>query len=162
LSGSTAMHDLPVWSGGECNMPLHARPRTRRGASRPARHGDVARARRRRRRPPVARRRRGAGPQRGRPPPVPPRPPPPPPSPRPHGAAYFRGGRGGMAQPDPPLGQALTALPMVLTNANPRWTGTLYDHSRPRESVLFLTALWRSILFLPAVGIAFAWCRRLY
>jgi hypothetical protein len=79
-----------------------------------------------------------------------------------HGAAYFRGGLYDLAQPDPPLGEALTALPMVLTNTNPRWTGTLYDHSRPPETVLFLTALWRSILFLPAVGVAFAWCRRLY
>jgi hypothetical protein len=79
-----------------------------------------------------------------------------------HGAAYFRGGLHEMPQPDPPLGQALTALPMVLTNTNPRWTGTLYDHSRPPESVLFLTALWRSILFLPAIGVAFSWCRRLY
>ncbi|HEV8201065.1 MAG TPA: glycosyltransferase family 39 protein [Candidatus Polarisedimenticolia bacterium] len=79
-----------------------------------------------------------------------------------HGAAYFRGGLHDAPQPDPPLGQALTALPMVLTNANPRWTGTLYDHSRPPETVLFLTALWRSLLFLPAVGVAFAWCRRLY
>jgi hypothetical protein len=79
-----------------------------------------------------------------------------------HGAAYFRGGLHDLAQPDPPLGQALTALPMVLTNTNPRWTGTLYDHSRPPEIVLLLTALWRSILFLPAVGVAFAWCRRLY
>src|SRR5436190_7085535 len=79
-----------------------------------------------------------------------------------HGAAYFRGGLHEMSQPDPPLGEALTALPMVLTNTNPRWTGTLYDHSRPPESVLFLTALWRSILFLPAIGVAFAWCRRLY
>jgi hypothetical protein len=79
-----------------------------------------------------------------------------------HGAAYFRGGLHDLAQPDPPLGQALTALPMVLTNANPRWTGTLYDHSRPPETVLMATALWRSLLFLPAVAVAFLWCRRLY
>ena len=79
-----------------------------------------------------------------------------------HGAAYFRGGLHDIPQPDPPLGQALTALPMVFTNTNPRWTGTLYDHSRPPETVLFLTALWRSLLFLPAVAVAFAWCRRLY
>ena len=79
-----------------------------------------------------------------------------------HGAAYFQGRLNQLAQPDPPLGQALTALPMVLSNSNPRWTGTLYDHSRPPETVLFLVALWRSILFLPAVAVAFAWCRRLY
>jgi hypothetical protein len=79
-----------------------------------------------------------------------------------HGAAYFRGGLHDLAQPDPPLGQALTALPMVLTNANPRWTGTLYDHSRPPGTVLMVTALWRSLLFLPAVAVAFLWCRRLY
>ncbi|HET8947691.1 MAG TPA: glycosyltransferase family 39 protein, partial [Candidatus Polarisedimenticolia bacterium] len=79
-----------------------------------------------------------------------------------HGAAYFRGGLGTLAQPDPPLGEALTALPMVLTNTNPRWTGALYDHSRPPEWTLFWIALWRSLLFLPAVGVAFAWCRRLY
>jgi hypothetical protein len=79
-----------------------------------------------------------------------------------HGAAYFRGGLNDLAQPDPPLGQALTALPMVLTNTNPRWTGALYDHSRPPGRVLDLIALWRSILFLPAVAVTFVWCRRLY
>ncbi|HZN03949.1 MAG TPA: hypothetical protein VFD06_10230 [Candidatus Polarisedimenticolia bacterium] len=79
-----------------------------------------------------------------------------------HGAAYFRGGLNELAQPDPPLGQALTALPMVLSNSNPRWTGALYDHSRPPETVLFRVALWRSLLFLPAVAVAFLWCRRLY
>lgn len=79
-----------------------------------------------------------------------------------HGAAYFQGRLIELAQPDPPLGQALTALPMVLSNSNPRWTGTLYDHSRPPETVLFLVALWRSLLFLPAVAVAFLWCRRLY
>jgi hypothetical protein len=78
------------------------------------------------------------------------------------GARFFLGTLRAMAQTDPPLGEALTALPMVLTNDNPRWSGTLYDHSSPPERVLLLVAIWRSLLFLPVVGIAFAWCRRLY
>ena len=78
------------------------------------------------------------------------------------GARFFLGTLRAMAQSDPPLGEAITALPMVLTNANPRWTGTLYDHSSPPERVLLLVAIWRSLLFLPVIGIAFAWCRRLY
>ena len=63
---------------------------------------------------------------------------------------------------DPPLGEALAALPLVLANRAPGWTGGLYDHSRSPESALLLTHLWMSLLFLPAIGVAFAWCRRLY
>jgi len=78
------------------------------------------------------------------------------------GARFFLGTLRDMAQSDPPLGEALTALPLVLTNGNPAWTGTLYDHSLPPEHTLLLVALWRSLLFLPIVGVAFAWCRSLY
>jgi hypothetical protein len=79
-----------------------------------------------------------------------------------HGVAYFRGTLDQLPQTEPPLGEALTALPVVLTNTNPHWTGTLYDHSWAPESVLLLVALWRSLLFLPAVVVAFLWCRRAY
>jgi hypothetical protein len=78
------------------------------------------------------------------------------------GARFLLGTIGDMAQSDPPLGEALTALPLLLTNRNPAWTGTLYDHSLPPETTLLLVALWRSLLFLPVAGVAFAWCRDLY
>jgi hypothetical protein len=78
------------------------------------------------------------------------------------GARFFLGTVGEMAHSDPPLGEALTALPLVLTNRNPAWTGTLYEHSLRPETTLLLVALWRSLLFLPIVGVAFVWCRRLY
>jgi hypothetical protein len=79
-----------------------------------------------------------------------------------HGVAYFRGTLNDLPQTEPPLGEALTALPVVLTNANPRWSGTLYDHSSSPETLTTLVAVWRSLLFLPAVVAAFLWCRRLY
>jgi hypothetical protein len=79
-----------------------------------------------------------------------------------HGVAYFRGTLSQLPQTEPPLGEALTALPVVLTNANPRWTGTLYDHSSSPEALTMLVAVWRSLLFLPAVIAASLWCRRLY
>src|SRR5262245_61953159 len=78
------------------------------------------------------------------------------------GARFFRGTLHEMAPTDPPLGEAVTALPFVLTNRNPAWAGTIYDHSSPPERTLLLVALWRSLLFLPVIGIAFVWCRRLY
>jgi len=78
------------------------------------------------------------------------------------GARFFLGTLRDMAQSDPPLGEALTALPLVLTNRNPAWTGALYDHSLSPESALLLVALWRACLFLPIAGVAFAWCRSLY
>lgn len=78
------------------------------------------------------------------------------------GARLLIGGLAGMAQTDPPFGEALTALPLVLTNTRPGWTGGLYDHSLRPETTLLLVALWRSLLFLPAIGVGFHWCRRLY
>lgn len=54
---------------------------------------------------------------------------------------------------DPPLGEGLAALPLMAARV---------DLERDPERTLLLTHLWMSILFLPAAGIAFAWCRSLY
>jgi hypothetical protein len=78
------------------------------------------------------------------------------------GARFIMGGLAGMAQSDPPLGEGLTALPVALVNDRPGWSGGLYDHSWRPEAILLLVAIWRSLLFLPALIVAFHWCRRIY
>jgi hypothetical protein len=78
------------------------------------------------------------------------------------GARFFMGRLAGMAQSDPPLGEGLTALPVTLVNNRPGWSGGLYDHSWRPEAILLLVAIWRSLLFLPALIVAFHWCRRIY
>jgi hypothetical protein len=78
------------------------------------------------------------------------------------GARFWAQNLEGQAQSDPPLGEGLSALPLVLTNDRPGWSGGLYDHSKRPESLLLMVALWRSLLFLPVLMVAFLWCRRLY
>jgi hypothetical protein len=78
------------------------------------------------------------------------------------GARFLQKNLAGLAQSDPPLGEGLSALPLALTNSRPGWSGGLYDHSLRPESLLLMVALWRSLLFLPVLMVAFAWCRRLY
>ncbi len=66
---------------------------------------------------------------------------------------------------DPPLGEGLIALPIYLVN---RFAGAAQaeygGEGEPlsRESVELILAAWKSILFCPAIGLAFHWCRRLY
>jgi len=78
------------------------------------------------------------------------------------GARFWTRSLVGVPLNDPPLGEALAAVPLVLANRNPAWSGGLYDHSLQPEPALLLTHLWMSGLFLAAIGVAFAWCRRLY
>lgn len=78
------------------------------------------------------------------------------------GARFWSRSLVGVPLNDPPLGEALAALPLVLANRNPAWSGGLYDHSLRPETALLLTHLWMSALFLAVIGVAFSWCRRLY
>lgn len=78
------------------------------------------------------------------------------------GARFLEKNLAGLAQSDPPLGEGLSALPLVATNERPGWSGGLYDHSKRPETLLLMVALWRSVLFLPVLMVAFVWCRRLY
>jgi hypothetical protein len=71
----------------------------------------------------------------------------------------------GLLLNDPPLGEGLLALPMLATNLlegrapdDPR----LYDATGRAERVSAGVAAWGSAMFLAAVGLGFAWCRRLY
>lgn len=78
------------------------------------------------------------------------------------GARFWAGRLHNVPLNDPPFGEALAAVPLSITNRNPSWSYGLYDHTLSPESALLLTHLWMSILFLPAIGVAFVWCRRLY
>jgi hypothetical protein len=78
------------------------------------------------------------------------------------GARYWSQTLAGVPLNDPPLGEALAAAPLSLLGRGTRWSGTLYDHPLSPESALFVSHLWMSVLFLPVIGVAFAWCRRLY
>src|SRR6185437_1533763 len=66
---------------------------------------------------------------------------------------------------DPPLGEGLVALPVLLTNV---WEGRapgdarIYDVPGRAEALAVRCAVWNSFLFLPLVAVLFVWCRRLY
>ena len=67
---------------------------------------------------------------------------------------------------DPPLGQALAALPLRLMGGTThgRDEGTaLYDqpHYSP-DTALMAVAIWKVLLFLPLIATVFIWCRQLY
>ena len=66
---------------------------------------------------------------------------------------------------DPPLGEGIVALPMLVTNllegrdpADDRF----YDTPNRAETIATRIALWNSILFVGFLGIVFEWCRRIY
>jgi hypothetical protein len=66
---------------------------------------------------------------------------------------------------DPPLGEGIIALPLWVSNLacgrRPSDPG-LYDHPLGPDFVLGLIAAWKALLFLPMVGVVFAWCRANY
>jgi hypothetical protein len=66
---------------------------------------------------------------------------------------------------DPPLGEGIVALPLWIANhavgRRPTDPG-LYDHPLGPEFILGLIAAWKALLFLPLVGVVFAWCRATY
>jgi hypothetical protein len=92
------------------------------------------------------------------------------------GLQFLERERLGWEMNDPPLGEAILALPMWLTGpawtaddpwdqaADPEavWLSPLSHHRWPRERILLLTAAWKALLCLPLAGIVFAWCRQLY
>ncbi len=67
---------------------------------------------------------------------------------------------------DPPLGEGLLALPIVVADlVQGRSTPTpfnMYEHPLGVDRILLLVAMWKSILFLPLVALVFHWCRHLY
>jgi hypothetical protein len=67
---------------------------------------------------------------------------------------------------DPPLGDALGAVPLVVTGSVEIEPGsrevTLYGHRLSPETLLNLIGLWKSLLCLPLIAVAFLWIRELY
>jgi hypothetical protein len=66
---------------------------------------------------------------------------------------------------DPPLGEGIVALPMLVTNLieGRRLTDDrLYDVPHRAETIAVRIAFWNSILFLFVLGVAFHWCGTVY
>ena len=66
---------------------------------------------------------------------------------------------------DPPLGEGLVAVPMLVTNLLAGRSATddrLYDVPGRAETIAVRSALWNSALFVGFLGVVFAWCRRVY
>jgi hypothetical protein len=81
------------------------------------------------------------------------------------GVAFLRHAIGDRALNDPPLGEALTAMPLVVTGSyspDPAVDMGIYGHQRSPEALLNLIAIWKTILFLPMIAVAFLWVRELY
>jgi len=92
-----------------------------------------------------------------------------------HGLCAIRGEHPPLTYNDPPLGEALMALPLYLAGCRPVDASSLGGvQSRPlRRSVIYgqpispelalsLVAVWKAVLFLPAAAVVFHWCRQLY
>src|SRR3954470_20099485 len=79
------------------------------------------------------------------------------------GIAFLTGTVGKRILNDPPLGEALTALPMWAAGCLPSTSARgLYGHHLRTETILLMIAVWKSLLFLPFLGAVFWWCRKLY
>jgi hypothetical protein len=65
---------------------------------------------------------------------------------------------------DPAFGSGLLAAPLWLAGCKPSTSmkEVLYGQPIAIETVLLLVAVWKALLFLPLVGVAFAWTRSLY
>jgi hypothetical protein len=67
---------------------------------------------------------------------------------------------------DPPLGEALAALPLWLmggsTHARDEGTALHEQKDYLPETALMAVAIWKVLLFLPLIAVVFLWCKRLY
>jgi hypothetical protein len=91
----------------------------------------------------------------------------------------------GQLRNDPPLGEGLIALPMIVTGCiaerpearrarmstapapapsrvAPPYVAVLYDQPLRPETILLLVAIWKAVLFVPGAALIFHWCRRVY
>jgi hypothetical protein len=80
------------------------------------------------------------------------------------GALFLKRNLGATELNDPPVGEAIDALPLAATGTlEGRWErSAIYGKALSPEAIVTLVAIWKSLLFLPMVGVVFAWCRRLY
>jgi Dolichyl-phosphate-mannose-protein mannosyltransferase len=66
---------------------------------------------------------------------------------------------------DPPLGEGIVALPMLVTNlmeGREPADDRLYDAPQRAETLAVRIALWNSVVFVGFLGVVFCWCRRIY
>jgi hypothetical protein len=66
---------------------------------------------------------------------------------------------------DPPLGEGIVAIPMLLTNfieGRKLADARLYDAPQRAETIAVRTALWNSFLFVCFLGVVFTWCQGIY
>ena len=97
------------------------------------------------------------------------------------GLSFILGKKTGVIRNDPPLGQAVISLPLLVTGCVPAWPGqgyvepadtpagagplyqaVLYGQKYSPATLSLIVALWKGVLFLPMAGLVFHWCRRLY
>jgi hypothetical protein len=92
-----------------------------------------------------------------------------------HGLCVLRGTNHPLTYNDPPLGEAILALPLHVLGVEPYVTHapdsnghvtmhrSVFHGQRYRPDTLrMIIAIWKSILFLPCVAVAFVWVRRVY
>jgi hypothetical protein len=67
---------------------------------------------------------------------------------------------------DPPLGEALAALPLWVmggtTHGQVEGTAIYGQKNYSPETAMMAIAIWKAVLFLPLVAVVFLWCTRLY
>jgi hypothetical protein len=66
---------------------------------------------------------------------------------------------------DPPVGQAIEVLPLWLAHCWPHQgqvQSALWGNRFSANTILMVVGLWKTLLFLPMVGLAFVWARRIY
>ncbi len=80
----------------------------------------------------------------------------------------------GLAFNDPPLGEAIEALPLYVvglrardphigaTEPFPPANNILYGQAHSPETLLLIVAIWKAILFLPAAVVVFIWSAEIY
>lgn len=84
------------------------------------------------------------------------------------GLEFLRGDRGLLHRElnDPPLGQAISAVPLYLlggtTHGLVENTALYGQRNYTPETATRLIALWKTFLFLPFLALIFVWARRLY
>jgi hypothetical protein len=83
------------------------------------------------------------------------------------GLEFLQGDRGLVHRElnDPPLGEAFGAVPLWAmggtTHGKDEGTA-LFAQSYSPDAALMAVAIWKTLLFLPVIGVVFAWSRRLY
>jgi hypothetical protein len=76
------------------------------------------------------------------------------------GVRYWHGDLAGVELNDPPFGEAVIALPLVVMQRLAPAATVSWTH--PTQAVQAAVAAWKALLFLPSLAVAWLWARRLY